>query len=120
MDVTAHAGLSQVAAEPRAHVPSIAELEHRHRELVLRVAELTFDLGGLAYEMAGRNEYRVEVLARRAADLHVFERELGALEAELAAARDGVSGTCSTCGAARSRGAVYCWSCGQPLTAPAA
>jgi hypothetical protein len=96
---------------------SIPELERRHRELTEQVAGLTFDLGGLAYERARYDHYRVDVLAQRAGTLHVAERELGEVEKVLLAARDGIAGTCAACGVVRSRGAVYCWSCGKPVTA---
>jgi ribosomal protein L40E len=96
---------------------SIAALEAEHHDLATRVAGLTFDLGGLAFEMAIRNQYRVEVLASRAAELHGAEAALGAVERRLAAARDGITGACRACGAVHSRGAVYCWKCGTPLLA---
>ena len=48
---------------------SLAELRRRRDELAERVAELTWDLGGLTYEMAIRDHYRLDVLARRAAEL---------------------------------------------------
>ena len=48
---------------------SLTELRRRRHELAERVAELTWDLGGLAYEMAIRDHYRLDVLARKAAEL---------------------------------------------------
>jgi hypothetical protein len=41
------------------------------------------------------------------------------LERLLAAADQGVSGDCRSCGAPHSRGAAYCWKCGQPLMSQA-
>ncbi|HKE79079.1 MAG TPA: hypothetical protein VKB54_07210, partial [Solirubrobacteraceae bacterium] len=79
------------------------------------VAELTFDLGGLTYEMAIRDHFRLDVLIRRAAVLQERDAELGEVERLLAAADQGVTGSCRSCGAPHSRGAVYCWKCGQPL-----
>lgn len=101
--------------ENTSTVPTVHELEQRHRALIERVATMTFDLGGLAYEMALRDHYRLDVLARRSGDLHRAEDELAEVERELAAARDGIAGQCPSCAATHSRGAVYCWSCGATL-----
>jgi len=109
---------------PRRTQPSgdedLAKLRARRDELAELVAELTFDLGGLTYEMAIRDHFRLDVLVRRAAALQEADAELGELERLLAAADDGVAGQCRSCGAVRSRGAVYCWKCGQPLMLEAA
>lgn len=91
------------------------ELRARRDELAERVAEMTWDLGGLTYEMAIRDHFRLDVLVRRAAELQEADAELGELERLLAAADEGISGQCRSCGAVHSRGAVYCWKCGQPL-----
>jgi hypothetical protein len=45
------------------------ELLARRERLERELAELQFDLGGLAYEMAIRDHFRVDLLARRAARL---------------------------------------------------
>jgi hypothetical protein len=94
---------------------SLDELRRRRHELARRVAALTFDLGGLTYEMATRDHYRLDVLSRRAAELQAADAELGEVERLLAAAEDGVVGACRACGAVHSRGATFCWQCGQPL-----
>jgi hypothetical protein len=91
------------------------ELRARRHDLARRVAALTFDLGGLTYEMATRDHYRLDVLSRRAAELQEVDAELGEVERLLAASQDGIVGTCRSCGAVHSRGATYCWQCGQPL-----
>jgi len=90
-------------------------LTDRRDRLAARVAELQWDLGGLAYEMAIRDHFRLDVLIRRAAALQERDAELGEVERLLAAAEEGVGGDCRSCGAPHSRGAVYCWKCGQPL-----
>ncbi|MCW3038256.1 MAG: hypothetical protein JWM31_161 [Solirubrobacterales bacterium] len=90
-------------------------LRARREELAERVAELTWDLGGLTYEMAIRDHFRLDVLVRRAAALQEADAELGEVERLLAAAEEGVTGQCRSCGAVHSRGAAYCWKCGQPL-----
>jgi hypothetical protein len=105
---------------PAATVPAAAsepdaDLRRRRDELAERVAGLTWDLGGLTYEMAIRDHFRVDVLVRRAAILQEADAELGEVERLLAAAEEGLAGTCRSCGAPHSRGATYCWRCGQPL-----
>ena len=92
-----------------------AELRGRRDALAERVAELTWDLGGLTYEMAIRDHFRLDVLVRRAAELQEADAELGEVERLLADAAEGVGGACRSCGAPHSRGATYCWKCGQPL-----
>ena len=69
-----------------------AELRARRDELAERVAELTWDLGGLTYEMAIRDHFRLDVLVRRAAELQEADAELGEVERLLAAAAEGVGG----------------------------
>ena len=56
---------------------SMAELRRRRHELAERVAALTWDLGGLTYEMAIRDHYRLDVLARKAAELQEAEGAAG-------------------------------------------
>jgi hypothetical protein len=94
---------------------SLAELRRLRRELAERVATLTWDLGGLTYEMAIRDHYRLDVLAGRAAELQQADAQLGEVERLLAATEAGVGGACRACGAVHSRGAAYCWRCGAPL-----
>ena len=113
--------LDRVRRRPGAGSPSAgphdphAELRARRDELAERVAELTWDLGGLTYEMAIRDHFRLEVLVRRAAELQEADAGLGEVERLLAAAAEGVGGACRSCGSPHSRGAAYCWKCGQPL-----
>ena len=103
------------AAAPPPRNPAHAELRARRDALAAEVAELTWDLGGLTDEMAIRDHFRLDVLIRRAAALQERDAELGEVERLLAAADEGVGGDCRSCGAPHSRGAVYCWKCGQPL-----
>jgi alkyl hydroperoxide reductase subunit AhpF len=93
----------------------VAELRTRRHELAERVAALTWDLGGLAYEMAVRDHYRLDVIARRAAELQAADAELGEVTRLLATAEAGIGGQCRACGAVHSRGAAFCWHCGAPL-----
>jgi hypothetical protein len=103
------------ALPPATEADAHAELRARRDALAEEVAELTWDLGGLAYEMAIRDHFRLDVLVRRAAALQERDAELGEVERLLAAAEQGVAGSCRSCGAPHSRGAAYCWKCGQPL-----
>ena len=80
-----------------------------------RYAELQCDLGGLVYEMAIRDHIRVDVLVRRAAVLQDVDAELGEIERILRLEETGTAGSCTSCDAPHSSGAVYCWQCGQPL-----
>jgi hypothetical protein len=92
-----------------------AQLHERLEELAEKVATLTWDLGGLTYEMAIRDHFRLDVLVRKAAELQEADAELGEVERLIAEAEGGVGGHCRACGAPHSRGAAYCWRCGQPL-----
>ena len=111
----------RLAGQPPAAAPAATEdeatreLRARRDELAARVAELTFDLGGLTYEMAIRDHFRLEVLVRRAASLQEADAELAEAERVLRLGESGSSGSCRACGALHSRGASYCWQCGKPL-----
>ncbi len=98
---------------------SLAQLRQRRLELAEKVAALTWDLGGLTYEMAIRDHYRLDVLALRAAELQKADAELGEVERLLGSAEEGISGQCRSCGAVHSRGAAYCWRCGAGLLSEA-
>jgi hypothetical protein len=105
------------SAETRAldAVPAPIDLAQRRDELAHRVAELQWDLGGLVYEMAIRDHIRLEVIVQRAAMLQEVDAELAEVDRILKAEQTGAAGTCGHCGALHSRGAVYCWQCGQSL-----
>jgi hypothetical protein len=91
------------------------DLERRRDQLVARVAELQWDLGGLVYEMAVRNRIDVEVLVKRAVALQDADAELSEVERIVRMEQTGTAGSCATCGAPHSTGATFCWQCGQPL-----
>ncbi len=92
-----------------------SDLERRRDDLAAQVTELHWDLGGLAYEMAIRDHFRLDVLVRRAALLQERDAELAEVERLLRMEQDGVAGSCPTCAAPHSRGALYCWQCGTTL-----
>lgn len=91
------------------------DLRRRRDQLNTRVAELQWDLGGLVYEMAIRDEIRVEVVVTRAATLQEADAELQEVERILRLEETGMAGACANCGAPHSTGASFCWQCGQPL-----
>lgn len=93
----------------------VVDLERRRDQLVARVAELQWDLGGLAYEMSVRNSIHIEVLVRRAVALQDADAELSEVERILRMEETAVAGSCAACGAPHSNGATFCWQCGQPL-----
>jgi hypothetical protein len=95
----------------------LVDLERRRDQLIARVAELQWDLGGLVYEMAIRNQIKVEVLVKRAVALQDADAELSEVERIVRTEETGTAGTCASCSAPHSSGATYCWQCGQPLLA---
>jgi hypothetical protein len=95
----------------------MVDLERRRDQLIARVAELQWDLGGLAYEMAIRNQMKVDVLVKRAVALQDADAELSEVERIVRTEETGTAGSCSNCSAPHSSGATYCWQCGQPLLA---
>jgi hypothetical protein len=105
----------RAVAAAGAAPPEPSPLERRRDELADRVSELQFDLGGLAYEMAIRDHFRLDVLLRRAAELQQADGELGEVDRLLRAERDSEAGSCTACGAPHSRGAAFCWQCGESI-----
>lgn len=95
----------------------IVDLERRREQLVARVAELQWDLGGLVHEMIVRNSIDVEVIVKRALPLQDADAELSEVERILRTEQTGTAGLCTGCGAPHSSGATFCWQCGKPLLA---
>lgn len=95
----------------------IVDLERRREQLVARVAELQWDLGGLVYEMTVRNSIDVEVIVKRAVPLQDADAELSEVERILRTEQTGTAGLCTSCSAPHSSGATFCWQCGKPLLA---
>lgn len=95
----------------------LVDLERRRDQLIARVAELQWDLGGLVYEMAIRDQVKVEVLVKRAVVLQDADAELSEVERIVRTEETGTAGSCSNCSAPHSSGATFCWQCGQPLLA---
>jgi hypothetical protein len=93
-----------------------AELERRRERVARELAEEQWDLGGLTYEMAIRDHFRLDVLTRKAARLQELDAQLAALERLLKMESEGAAGACRACGALHARGASFCWQCGAGLT----
>jgi hypothetical protein len=94
---------------------SASDLEMRRDRLVRELTELQWDLGGIAYEMASRDHFRLDVLSRQAAKLQKVDAELAEVERMLKLDQAGAAGACGTCGALYARGSVFCWQCGKDL-----
>ena len=106
-------GLPTRALDPSGE--GTVDLERRRDQLNACVAELQWDLGGLVYEMAIRDRIRVDVLVKRAALLQDADAELNEVERILRVEQTATAGSCASCSAPHSSGAVYCWQCGAPL-----
>jgi hypothetical protein len=111
-----------VAGSAPAQVPALpppgdgsSELRRRRDALAEQVTELHWDLGGLAYEMAIRDHFRLDVLVRRAAVLQERDAELAEIERLLRLEESASAGSCQRCRAPHSRGALFCWQCGATL-----
>jgi hypothetical protein len=90
-------------------------LEERRERAARELAEEQWDLGGLTYEMAIRDHFRLDVLTRKAARLQELDAQLAALERLLKLESEGAAGACRACGALHTRGASFCWQCGASL-----
>jgi hypothetical protein len=109
---------AQKAAErPRSGRPAVyaSQLESRRERLRKEIAELQWDLGGLAYEMAIRDHFRMDTLMRQAALMQEKDAELANVEHLLALEDAGAEGRCPGCRSLYARGAVFCARCGTRL-----
>ena len=97
-----------------------SDLERRRDRLARDLVDLQWDLGGLAYEMASRDHFRLDVLSCRAAKLQQVDAELGEVERMLKLDQAAAAGACPSCGALYARGSVFCWQCGTGLMPQAA
>src|SRR5262245_7307911 len=92
-----------------------SELDERRKQLEEDLATLQWDLGGLTYEMAIRDHFRLDVLVKAAARLQEVDAELAEVERLLRLDGAAAAGTCVSCGALHARGATFCWQCGSRL-----
>jgi hypothetical protein len=84
-------------------------------ELRKQFVELQWDLGGITYEMAARDHYRLDVLNNHAAKLQEIDSQLGQIERMMKMEESGAAGACPECSALQARGAMFCWQCGKEL-----
>ena len=112
----------QSPAQAAERPPANPELDERGKRLEEELATLQWDLGGLTYEMAIRDHFRLDVLVKAAARLQEVDAELAEVERVLRLESAGAAGSCVSCGALHARGATFCWQCGTRLleSAPAA
>ncbi|ADB53561.1 zinc ribbon domain-containing protein [Conexibacter woesei] len=96
---------------------SASDLQERRDALARELAELQWDLGGLAYEMAIRDHFRLDVLMRQAGRLQEIDARLGEIEHLLRLETTGAAGACPQCGTLYARGALYCSHCAFQLVA---
>ena len=71
-----------VVSEPpsRADAMNTSQLRERRNRLAEEFAELQWDLGGMAYEMAIRDHFRLDVIVRAAARVQEADAELAEVE----------------------------------------
>lgn len=107
-------------AQPVTSSPELRELGERVERLRNEFAELQWNIGGLAYEMAARNYFKLEVLREHAAELQRIDAELGEATRLMSIERASAGGDCPRCGSLFGTGAFYCWNCGFSLDSGAA
>jgi len=103
---------AEAAATPQ--VP-LTELRKRRDALAQQFGEMQYDLGGIVYEMARRDHYRMDVVTSKAADLQRVDAELGEADRLLRLEDAAAAGNCRFCGSLHAGGATYCWQCGERL-----
>ncbi len=90
----------------------------RERRYLVRLREMELrDIGGLAAEMARRDDWRYPLLHSRCAEVLALEQrihELDALIAASALAARGVAVATCECGAPLIEGSHFCANCGRP------
>jgi hypothetical protein len=106
---------AEAAAAPK--VP-LTELRKRRDDLAQQFGEMQYDLGGVVYEMATRDHYRLDVVTRKAAELQRVDAELAEAERLLRLEDAAAAGSCRFCGSLHARGASFCWQCGERLIEP--
>jgi hypothetical protein len=94
-----------------------SDLERRRDRLAKQLVDLQWDLGGLTYEMAIRDHFRLDVLTARAARLQQLDARLGEVEHLLRLDTTGAAGACPQCGTLYARGALFCSQCAFQLVA---
>jgi hypothetical protein len=90
----------------------------RERRYLVRLREIELrDIGGLAAEMARRDDWRYPLLHSRCAEVLALEERIHELDAMIAAnavAARGVAVATCQCGAPLIEGSHFCANCGRP------
>jgi hypothetical protein len=108
--------LTQPGSAPTGDIEQIQTVFNSRRDLLAeRLTVMMLDFGGLAYEMAIRNHFRLDILVNRAAEIQGVDAELGQLDRLLSLGQAGAAGDCPNCGALFARGAAFCAQCGFEL-----
>ena len=107
----------QARAQTQPSRPPVppSELARRRDRLAAQLSELQTDLGGLTYEMAIRDHFRMDTLVRQAARMQELDAELANVERLLQLEQAGAAGRCPSCRSLYARGAVFCGQCGTRL-----
>ncbi len=94
-------------------------LAARRELLAAEFNSIQLDLGGLVYEMAIRDSFRLDVLTRQAARLQAVDAELARAEGAPAPISMPAR-VCPGCSTPIVAGAAFCAGCGRSLAAPSA
>ena len=108
---------ARARAREAAATPDIphTDLRKRRDTLADKFTEGQYHLGGLVYEMAIRDHYRLDVVTTEAAELQKVDTELAEAERLLRLEDAAAAGSCRFCGSLHARGATFCWQCGERL-----
>jgi len=114
-----------VASAPTPAAPASAvgaggsdlERSAQRQRLAAEFEAIQLDLGGLVYEMAIRDHFRLDVLSQRAAKLRAVDAELARAEGRPVPAA--MAGSCPSCSTPLVDGAAFCAGCGRALATSA-
>lgn len=110
-----------VKEEPAKPKPEeSAELVAQRDRLLEKFTVMQADLGGAFYEMAIRDNVRLDVLTRKAAELQRVDAELLSVERLLELERADAAGLCPGCGSPFGHAVRFCAQCGHALVPPEA